>query len=191
MKSLLVISNEPALAETLASELHETAITATRAKDAGSHLHTGNYDLVVIDNDTNYSIDTATDTVRLVRPVKLNDAIYTILQRLKSKTMAAKEGMELTENYILLPSEKLLRSRDGKSLSSLTEKEVKLLQYLIEHEHETSSRDALLKSVWGYGEDINTHTLETHIYRLRNKVKQMNPAFDILFLEEGGYRLKK
>ncbi len=74
----------------------------------------------------------------------------------------------------------------------LTEKEVALIEYLLRAEGKIIPREALLGDIWGYGEDINTHTLETHIYRLRAKLAESLPQPDFLQIEtaDGGYRLK-
>ena len=192
MESLLVISNESALAETLASELPEFAITAARANDADHYLHKENFSLIIIDSDTNYPIDTTIkNSVKLTRPIRLSDAIYTISQQLKSKTTSAKEEIEIAGVCNFSPAERLLRPINGATHVTLTEKEVELLQYLVENKKETLSREALLKNIWGYGDDINTHTLETHIYRLRGKLKQLDETLDIVFSEESGYRIQK
>jgi len=71
----------------------------------------------------------------------------------------------------------------------LTEKEVEILQYLHESIARKIPRDELLKFVWGYAKNTETHTLETHIYRLRRKI-ELDPASpEILKKDEDGYFL--
>lgn len=69
---------------------------------------------------------------------------------------------------------------------SLTDRETDILVYLARHRDMTVARDTLLKAVFGYQDGIDTHTLETHIYRLRQK---MGPAAEMLKTEDGGYCL--
>jgi DNA-binding response OmpR family regulator len=87
--------------------------------------------------------------------------------------------------YDFHPSAKLLV--DGERKIRLTEKETDILRYL-----RTASgivpRQTLLGEVWGYGPQVATHTLETHIYRLRKKI-EIDPDAPILVTEDGGYRL--
>lgn len=74
----------------------------------------------------------------------------------------------------------------------LTEKERDILLLLAARAGAIVPRDQLLDEVWGYGVDknIETHTLETHIYRLRQKIERDPAVPNILLTEEQGYRLK-
>jgi DNA-binding response OmpR family regulator len=90
--------------------------------------------------------------------------------------------------YTFRPSSRLLLNPKGNKVR-LTEKETAILRYLYRAGQRPVSRDTLLQEVWGYNSGVTTHTLETHIYRLRQKVERdaANPA--ILVTEAGGYRL--
>jgi DNA-binding response OmpR family regulator len=90
--------------------------------------------------------------------------------------------------YTFRPSSRLLLNPKGGKVR-LTEKETAILRYLYRAGQRPVSRDTLLQEVWGYNSGVTTHTLETHIYRLRQKVEKdaANPA--ILVTEAGGYRL--
>ena len=71
----------------------------------------------------------------------------------------------------------------------LTEKETAILRYLYRAGERPVSRETLLQEVWGYNSGVTTHTLETHIYRLRQKVEQDAASPSILVTEAGGYKL--
>jgi DNA-binding response OmpR family regulator len=90
--------------------------------------------------------------------------------------------------YTFRPSSKLLINPSGNKVR-LTEKETAILRYLYRAGQKPVARDVLLQEVWGYNSGVTTHTLETHIYRLRQKVEKdaANPA--ILVTDAGGYKL--
>ena len=71
----------------------------------------------------------------------------------------------------------------------LTEKETAILKYLFRAGDNVIGRDELLNEVWGYNSGVTTHTLETHVYRLRQKIERDPSNAAILVTETGGYRL--
>jgi DNA-binding response OmpR family regulator len=91
-------------------------------------------------------------------------------------------------SYVFKPNSKVLESKN-KSIR-LTEKENDILKFLYKNLKTIVSREILLHEVWGYNSKVTTHTLETHIYRLRQKI-EFDPANAcFLITETGGYRLK-
>ncbi len=90
--------------------------------------------------------------------------------------------------YLFYPSAKLLTASGGEKLR-LTEKETAILQYLNRAKGTVISRDELLREVWGYNANVTTHTLETHIYRLRQKIETDPANAQLLITDAGGYRL--
>ncbi len=90
--------------------------------------------------------------------------------------------------YSFRPSAKLLVNEKGVKLR-LTEKETAILRYLYRAGDKTVSRDTLLQEVWGYNANVTTHTLETHIYRLRQKIEIDPSIARLLLTDTGGYRL--
>jgi DNA-binding response OmpR family regulator len=90
--------------------------------------------------------------------------------------------------YAFQPAAKLLEAADGAKVR-LTDKETSILKYLYRQGPKTITRDVLLKEVWGYNNRVTTHTLETHIYRLRQKIERDPSNARLLVTEEGGYRL--
>ena len=78
---------------------------------------------------------------------------------------------------------------EGEQQVRLTEKEVALLHALYDACGEVVDRDVILDCVWGYHKDVETHTLETHIYRLRQKIERDPSEPEILKTAENGYYL--
>ena len=91
-------------------------------------------------------------------------------------------------SYLFYPGAKLLTASGGEKLR-LTEKETAILQYLNRAKGTVISRDELLREVWGYNANVTTHTLETHIYRLRQKIETDPANAQLLITDAGGYRL--
>jgi DNA-binding response OmpR family regulator len=90
--------------------------------------------------------------------------------------------------YIFRPAAKNLVDAKGARLR-LTEKEAAILRFLHRADRQVVSREVLLKDVWGYNANVTTHTLETHIYRLRQKI-EVDPAdARLLVTDAGGYKL--
>ena len=90
--------------------------------------------------------------------------------------------------YTFKPSMKMLVTEDEKKIR-LTEKETNILKFLYRSTEGVVPRDTLLHEVWGYNAGVTTHTLETHIYRLRQKIEPDPSNARLLVTESGGYRL--
>jgi DNA-binding response OmpR family regulator len=90
--------------------------------------------------------------------------------------------------YTFRPSSKLLLNLNGSKVR-LTEKETSILRHLYRAGRQSVPRRTLLREVWGYNSEVTTHTLETHIYRLRQKIEKDAILPAILITEVGGYKL--
>jgi len=90
--------------------------------------------------------------------------------------------------YTFKPAAKMLIDGKGGKVR-LTEKETSILKYLYRAGDKVVGRETLLHEVWGYNAGVTTHTLETHIYRLRQKIEKDPGSAEILVTETGGYKL--
>lgn len=91
--------------------------------------------------------------------------------------------------YAFRPSRKLLQNTATNRRIRLTDKEASILKFLYRSDSCPVERDILLREVWGYNAAVTTHTLETHVYRLRQKI-EADPARPLLLLTDSrGYRL--
>lgn len=90
--------------------------------------------------------------------------------------------------YTFKPSQKLLVDQGGQKIR-LTEKEAAIIRYLYRAGQKVVTRDVLLEEVWGYNSGVTTHTLETHVYRLRQKIERDPSNAEILVTENGGYKI--
>jgi DNA-binding response OmpR family regulator len=90
--------------------------------------------------------------------------------------------------YTFRPGAKYLTTEKGTKLR-LTEKETAILRFLYRAGQQVVTRDVLLREVWGYNANVTTHTLETHIYRLRQKIEKDPSNAQLLVTDAGGYKL--
>jgi DNA-binding response OmpR family regulator len=90
--------------------------------------------------------------------------------------------------YTFKPSAKMLVREDNRKVR-LTEKETAIIKFLLRSGEQIVGRDVLLHDVWGYNAGVTTHTLETHVYRLRQKIERDPSHAEILVTEGGGYKL--
>jgi DNA-binding response OmpR family regulator len=90
--------------------------------------------------------------------------------------------------YTFRPSAKVLVDERAQKIR-LTEKETAILKFLYRAGEKVISRDVLLHEVWGYNSGVTTHTLETHIYRLRQKIEKDPSKAELLVTDVGGYKL--
>ena len=122
---------------------------------------------------------------KLLRPFRFS-ALLARLHALNTHHAPGDDAAVRIGPYTFHPSAKLLQA-DGRKVR-LTEKETNILKFL-HASAGTVPRDILLHEVWGYSPAVATHTLETHIYRLRKKIEQDPANAQILLTEGGGYRL--
>ena len=90
--------------------------------------------------------------------------------------------------YNFKPAHKFLLTQTGEKIR-LTEKETNILKFLLRSADTIVGRNTLLHEVWGYNANVTTHTLETHIYRLRQKIEPDPTRVSLLVTESGGYKL--
>jgi DNA-binding response OmpR family regulator len=123
----------------------------------------------------------------IVKPFR----IAVLIGRIRSLLRAREQNEDAVLSigpYVFRASAKTLTDGAG-DLIRLTEKEANILKYLLHAGSQIVSRDVLLAEVWGYNSGVTTHTLETHIYRLRQKIEEDPSNAVILVTEGGGYRL--
>jgi DNA-binding response OmpR family regulator len=126
------------------------------------------------------------DDEPVARPVRLG----ALLARIEAH-LSESDSSEVRQlgPYAFVPAEQLLRDANSDTVIRLTELERKLLLYLAAANGASVDREQLLAHVWGYTAGVDTHTVETHIWRLRQKIETDDPASRFLVTEAEGYRL--
>lgn len=137
------------------------------------------------DSDTILGLDSGANDY-VAKPFRLG----VLLARLRAQLRqfeASDDAVFAIGPYTFQPAAKLLV--DGNRKVRLTEKETQILKYLYRAGDKAIDRHTLLGEVWGYNAGVTTHTLETHVYRLRQKIERDPANARILVTEPGGYRL--
>ncbi|MCB1591772.1 MAG: winged helix-turn-helix domain-containing protein [Alphaproteobacteria bacterium] len=129
--------------------------------------------------------------VRIDLPVRIGTLIDTLLSAHNKKrgTEIAKEHEHPLFSLNTLRGTLRKKTKNKENETRLTEKETAILSYLLENSTRTVSRKELLTAVWEYAETVETHTLETHIYRLRQKIEKNPSEPKILVTSKNGYKL--
>ena len=118
-------------------------------------------------------------------PMSLKEINFTIENIVAKKTFSKNSSIEI-KKYFLNKNEKKLRKNDYEII--LTEKEIKLLELFL-RKKKPISKDEILSSVWNYSSDADTHTVETHIYRLRKKINDKFSDENFIVNTKDGYSL--
>jgi DNA-binding response OmpR family regulator len=138
------------------------------------------------DSDTILGLESGANDY-VVKPFRFAVLLARIRAQLRQHE-ASEDAVFTIGHYTFRPSSKVLLTPKGTKVR-LTEKETAILRYLYRAGQKPVSRETLLQEVWGYNSGVTTHTLETHIYRLRQKVEKDAAAPAILVTESGGYKL--
>ena len=124
------------------------------------------------------------------KPVRLGSLAQSIASYLRHKEQQHSLSPVTMGIYTLDPRINQLKHNKKSNVVKLTEKEQDILLYLYDQRQKPVSRQDLLDSVWGYAENVETHTLETHIYRLRQKIEADPTQPGFLMTNDEGYFLK-
>jgi DNA-binding response OmpR family regulator len=138
------------------------------------------------DGDTIQGLESGADDY-VAKPFRFSVLLARIRVQLRSHEQSENAVFHIGP-YQFRPAQKLLLDSAKKKVR-LTEKETNILKYLYRAGGKPVARDELLAEVWGYNAGVTTHTLETHIYRLRQKIEPDAAAAQLLLTEAGGYRL--
>ena len=138
------------------------------------------------DADTIYGLDAGANDY-IAKPFKFPVLLARLRVQIRQHEQS-EDAIFSLPHYTFCPAQKLLLDASRKKVR-LTEKETSILKYLYRAGSKVVAREELLHEVWGYNAGVTTHTLETHIYRLRQKIEPDTSKAQILLTEPGGYRL--
>ncbi len=126
----------------------------------------------------------------VVKPFTLK-SLFSIISEFFSDFSINENIINLTSDLAFKPNKKFITNEKTKEFIYLTEKETKLLTYFFENKNTVISKKQLLHYIWDFNEGINTHTLETHVYRLKKKIYKIEDQINFSFLNKGGGYMMK
>ena len=206
MTTLLLISNNQMLKDDLCQQISRF--------DSGFEIFTSqdeeeNIDLILLDEESSEIPELktqypqtpivllceqeepcASDIYKSIKkPFSLNNLLFTLSSAVNIIENTS-EGYIHFNRFELRPSKKELFCKKSGKIIKLTEKEVSILKYLYKAKKRMVSKNELLENVWNYNSEVSTHTLETHIYRLRQKIEKGDKTSNLIITHEGGYQLR-
>ena len=124
----------------------------------------------------------------VTKPLRMGELLARVRTQLRQFKALDDARFELADlNFV--PANKMLHKMECGRMQALTEKETTILKFLYRAFPESVTKDELLTEVWGLQNGLTTHTLETHIYRLRQKIGRLTKT-PIVITTENGYRLE-
>ncbi len=123
----------------------------------------------------------------LAKPFRINELLARLRAQMRTYE-SSEDAIFQIGPYAFRPAARQLLGPNGRRIR-LTDKEAAILRFLYRAEGKPVSRQVLLGEVWGYNAAVTTHTLETHIYRLRQKIEPDPAVSKLLITEGGGYKL--
>ena len=121
----------------------------------------------------------------LKKPFKF-DTLLDYLDNILNSSLKVQNNTYLMKHIQFIPVKKIIFNLSNDQQEHLTEKETYLLDYLNKNRNINIARADLLKNIWGVNENINTHTLETHVYRLKLKLNKIEPNLSFSLLNQNG-----
>ena len=145
--------------------------------------------VIILKNINNSNILLGFDNaLNLVKPVRVEALCLMVTQVLSQHKH--KKPLLMAADCVLDKYHQTLGNPLHAKHVALTEKEIIILEYLYINKNQMVARTQLHKAIWGYEEEINTHTLETHIYRLRTRIREIETQKLAIETDGDGYRLK-
>ena len=147
-----------------------------------------NTPVILLQKNSNNSEETHSANFQYIikTPFRISTLITSIIKCINNSEHGDNNKISIGP-YLFIPKRKVMLN-DNLEIR-LTDKETAMISYLYFSVSDVVCRDELLHAIWGYSPDVNTHTLETHIYRLRQKIEQNPSKAEIIVTEERGYRL--
>ena len=137
------------------------------------------------DNNTEKSMENENDIILLTKPFKLKK-LFNHLKNIQHEEEKNEISIHLMEKLVFLPFQKIVENKRTNIKQHLTEKESNLLKFIYQNKNSKISKKELLTNIWGINKNIETHTLETHLYRLKQKLYKIEPNLNFSVTNQNG-----
>ncbi len=171
------------------NSLIDMIILDERAQDLKTlRAHHPNTPIILLQKDGDDSVESSVLNQVIFKPLSL-EGLLNQIQAGINLVDNSEAGYLNFNRYELRPLQKEIYNERNSETIKLTEKEVAIIKFLYKNKDKNVSKNDLLQEVWGYSPDASTHTIETHIYRLRQKVEHEDTSAQLIVTEDGGYKL--
>ena len=137
------------------------------------------------DNNTEKSMENENNIMLLTKPFKLKK-LFNYLKNIQNEEKQNEITIHLMEKLVFLPFQKIIENKRTNIKQHLTEKEINLLKFIYQNKNSKISKKELLTNIWGINKNIETHTLETHLYRLKQKLCKIEPNLNFSLTNQNG-----
>ena len=137
------------------------------------------------DNNTEKSMENENNIMLLTKPFKLKK-LFNYLKNIQNEEKKNETTIHLMEKLVFLPFQKIIENKRTNIKQHLTEKESNLLKFIYQNKNSKISKKELLTNIWGINKNIETHTLETHLYRLKQKLYKIEPNLNFSVTNQNG-----
>jgi DNA-binding response OmpR family regulator len=163
-------------------ELEEDAINFIKIfQDINKHKNIILYHNNKLENSTALE----NNIILLNKPFKLKQ-LFNYIKDIEKNEEKNETKIHLMKNLVFLPFQKIIENKKTNTIQHLTEKESNLLKFIYQNKNSEISKKNILTTIWGINQNVDTHTLETHLYRLKQKLYKIEPKLTFSLINQNG-----
>ena len=163
-------------------ELEEDAINFIKTfQDINKH----NNIILYHNNKLENSTALENNIILLKKPFKLKQ-LFNYIKDIENDEEKNEIKIHLMQNLVFLPFQKIIENKKTNTIQHLTEKESNLLKFIYQNKNSEISKKNILTTIWGINQNVDTHTLETHLYRLKQKLYKIEPKLTFSLINQNG-----
>ena len=141
--------------------------------------------IIYHNNKLENSTELENNIILLKKPFKLKQ-LFNYIKDIENEEEINEIKIHLMQNLVFLPFQKIIENKKTNTIQHLTEKESNLLKFIYQHKNSEFSKKNILTTIWGINQNVDTHTLETHLYRLKQKLYKIEPKLTFSLINQNG-----